>query len=344
MSVRYVVVLFSVFLLVLVLLAVQLLSLPESGNWTSSHSTSKKFTSTEYHFQNVDFPIQPLPRIVASDTRWVQLGKALFNSPLLSADNSVSCASCHDIYHGGDDGFSVSTGIHQQLGDRNSPTVINSVFNFRQFWDGRSRDLKDQAVGPIHNPIEMGSNWPEVIKKLRAEPSFNDSFFALSDEGVTVDNILKAIVSFEESLISENSAIDAYLMGDRSALTAQQKRGLEKFVDYGCVTCHQGRNIGGNLYQKIGRLDQVPETLLNDPGRYSLTQSPQDMFVFKVPSLRNVANTAPYFHNGTVDDLSDAIRIMAKGQLGLELEEEDVADIEALLHSFTGEIPRSLNQ
>ncbi|GAA3915136.1 hypothetical protein GCM10022277_07140 [Litoribacillus peritrichatus] len=266
----------------------------------------------------------------------------MFNSPLLSADNSVSCASCHDVFHGGDDGLPVSTGINQQVGTRNSPSVLNAVFNFRQFWDGRSLNLKDQAEGPIHNPVEMGSDWDEVLEKLRSEPNFVQSFQDLSEDGITVENILKAIVSYEESLVTENAPIDRYLLGEHSALTPQQQAGYRKFVDYGCVTCHQGRNIGGNLYQKIGRLDQVPANLLDDPGRYELTKNPQDMHVFKVPSLRNVADTAPYFHNGSVDELSVAIRIMARGQLGLDLNDADVADLEALLHAFTGELPRSL--
>ncbi|MDK1288861.1 cytochrome-c peroxidase [Pseudoalteromonas umbrosa] len=299
-------------------------------------------TEIVYQSRKVDAPIQPLPVVKEYDVAWAQLGKALFKSPLLSSDNTVSCASCHDLYNGGDDGFPVSVGIKQQLGTRNSPTVINSVLNFRQFWDGRSPNLESQTPEPIHNPMEMGTNWQEVIKKLSDQPGFVKSFNAVSSDGITVDNIIKALVAFEASLISQNSPIDDFLLGNRSALTLQQQRGYDKFVSYGCVTCHQGRNIGGNLYQKVGRLDKVPTQLLDDLGRYELTQNPQDKYVFKVPSLRNVALTAPYFHNGSVDSLSDAIRIMARGQLGLDLSDGDVADIEALLQSFSGELPRSL--
>ncbi|ESP92838.1 MULTISPECIES: cytochrome-c peroxidase [Pseudoalteromonas] len=340
MSSRYVVLVTVCLLAIVLVLAMQLKASQQQHQWQKEVEIQS--TGVTYLERKVEAPIQPLPVVEQYDIAWARLGKALFKSPLLSADNTVSCASCHDLYNGGDDGFSVSVGIKQQLGERNSPTVFNSVLNFRQFWDGRSPNLEAQTPEPIHNPIEMGSNWQDIIKKLKAQPGFVKSFNAVSKEGVTTENIIKAIVAFEASLISQNSPIDAFLLGNTSALSTQQQRGYEKFVSYGCVTCHQGRNIGGNLYQKVGRLDRVPSHLLDDVGRFALTQNPQDKFVFKVPSLRNVALTAPYFHNGSVDNLSDAIRIMAKGQLGLDLSDEDVADIEALLQAFTGELPRSL--
>ncbi|WP_046006523.1 cytochrome-c peroxidase [Pseudoalteromonas rubra] len=342
MSTKYVVIVFSALIAVFLLLAAQFyFSDPHR------HSQSSVYTSLElvsYEPQWVDAAIQPLPRIKQYDVGWVQLGKALFKSPLLSADNTTSCASCHDLYNGGDDGFPVSVGIDQQLGSRNAPSVINAVFNFRQFWDGRSADLTSQLPLPIHNPLEMASNWPQVIGKLNQQPHFVSSFEALSSDGITAENITKAIVAFQMSLVSENTPIDAYLLGDKQALSAKQQRGYRKFVEFGCVTCHQGRNIGGNIYQKMGRLESMPGELLNDFGRYQLTRNEQDKFVFKVPSLRNVASTGPYFHNGSVAQLSDAIRLMARGQLGLEISDEDVADLEALLHAFSGELPRSLKE
>lgn len=297
-------------------------------------------TNTQYHYAPdiVKGAIQPIPNQIEFDEQWARLGKALFNSTLLSRNNTISCASCHLINFGGDDGFPVSTGVDNQIGERNSPTVLNAVFNFRQFWDGRSRNLADQVSGPVHNPFEMGSNWEEVIYKLEREPEFKRAFFELSPDGVTVENIIKAITVFEETLITPNAPIDRYLTGDKEALTAQQLRGYNKFIQFGCVTCHQGRNIGGNLYQKLGRIDKVPAKLLNDVGLFALTQKPNDRYVFKVPSLRNVAETSPYFHNGSVNTLREAVVIMAQAQLGIVLSQEDIDDLVALLQAFSSPV------
>lgn len=296
--------------------------------------------ATEYEFTSVDGPIQPIPKLNSIDPLWRNLGKALFNSPLLSTDNTVACASCHLLSEGGDDGFPVSVGINGSVGTRNSPTVLNSVFSFRQFWDGRSADLAEQAVGPIHNPVEMGSNFPEIISKLKQSPEFVQAFRQVSQKGITEQAIILAIVTFEESLITPNAPIDRYLLGDQSALSVQQQRGYQKFVGFGCVSCHQGRNIGGNLYQRLGRITQVPEKLLNDKGRFELTGNESDQYVFKVPSLRNISRTAPYFHNGSVATLEEAVTIMAKGQLGIDLSEQDIQDLTALLEAFNGHLPK----
>ncbi len=297
-------------------------------------------TDTSYNYTSVQGPIQPIPTTVNVNIQWARLGKALFNSTLLSRDNSIACVSCHLINYGGDDGFPVSTGIDNLTGARNSPTVLNATFNFRQFWDGRSKDLAEQVSGPVHNPIEMGSNWPEVIQKLKQEPQFNRVFLELSPDGVTPSNIIKAITIFEETLITPNAPIDRYLLGDTNALTNQQKRGYDKFIQFGCITCHQGRNIGGNLYQKLGRIDSVPPYLLDDLGLYEITKKTNDRYVFKVPSLRNIAETAPYFHNGSVRTLPEAVTIMAKSQLGVTLREEDIDDLVELLKSFSGPLYR----
>ncbi|MEP0355721.1 MAG: cytochrome c peroxidase [Paraglaciecola sp.] len=293
-------------------------------------------SETEYHFEQVDGPIQPIPRSMVSNVKWVQLGKALFNSTLLSSDNSISCASCHLLDYGGDDGLPLSLGVGSLLGERNSPSVFNSVFNFRQFWDGRSHNLAEQIAEPIHNPNEMATNWQDVISKLKQDPEFNQAFSTISSEGITQQAIVKAIRLFEESLITPNAPIDLYLLGNKSALTLQQQRGYAKFSNFGCSTCHQGINIGGNLYQKLGRIDRMPAKLLDDLGRYELTKNIEDKYVFKVPSLRNVADTAPYFHNGSVATLEEAVIIMAQGQLGLSLSQEDVNDLVAALKSFSG--------
>jgi cytochrome c peroxidase len=298
----------------------------------------KQYIKTVYSFENVQGPIQPIPRNLIIDKNWLILGKALFHSPLLSKDNTISCASCHMIDFGGDDGFPVSTGINNAQGHRNSPTVLNAAFNFRQFWDGRASSLAEQAIGPIHNPIEMGSSWDKITSKLSQDIYFSKTFNKLSAEGVTPENIIKAITIYEESLITPDSPIDNYLLGNKKALTDQQVRGLKLFINYGCSTCHQGRNIGGNIYQKLGRINNIPKILTLDKGRFSVTNEIADEYIFKVPTLRNIAETAPYFHNGSIDNLPDAVRIMAKSQLGRELTNDEVADIVALLHSFSAKI------
>jgi cytochrome c peroxidase len=296
-------------------------------------------TLTTFDFIEVSGPIQPIPHISSIDENWLQLGKALFNSTLLSKDNTVSCASCHLVNQGGDDGFPVSIGINQSMGTRNSPTVLNSVFSFRQFWDGRSSDLADQASGPIHNPIEMGEDFPSIIKKLKKSKEFTRAFNQINENGITAEAIIQAIVTFEESLVTPDAPIDLYVKGDENALTEQQKAGYKKFINLGCVSCHQGVNIGGNLYQKIGRISSVPPALLNDTGRFELSQKESDRYVFKVPSLRNIKRTAPYFHNGSVSTLEEAIDIMAKGQLGITLTKQDTDDLLALFDAFNGRLP-----
>lgn len=293
---------------------------------------------TQYIEPEVAGPIQPIPTIDVIDKSWLRLGKALFNSKLLSKDNSISCASCHLVNFGGDDGFPVSTGINSKTGTRNSPTVLNAVFNFKQFWDGRSHSLEDQIEGPIHNPVEMGTNWKEVLHKLRQDEDFRQMFESVNPRGVTQEALVKAIAIYEQSLVTPNAPIDRYLLGDDKALDYRQKQGLAKFKEFGCITCHQGVNIGGNIYQKFGRLDNIPEGLRKDLGLYEHTGRPEDKHIFKVPSLRNVADTAPYFHDGSVKTLEQAVQTMAKVQLGRELSEEDVSDLVALLNAFSAKV------
>lgn len=295
-------------------------------------------SETVYKYEKVSAPIQPIPTIKSINNDWVALGKKLFQSTLLSKDNTISCASCHMIDQGGVDNLPVSLGIDGNIGTRNSPSVLNAVFNFRQFWDGRSHNLAEQISGPVHNPVEMGSSWAQIVKKLKADKQLSSIFYALSPTGITRANIIKAITIFEESLVTPNAPIDRYVKGDTNALTAQQKKGYEKFTNFGCISCHQGINIGGNLYQKIGRIDSIPSHLAKDLGRYEFTLNENDKNVFKVPSLRNVALTAPYFHDGSVPDLDTAILIMGRGQLGMTLTQEDIQDIKSLLQAFTGEL------
>jgi len=296
-------------------------------------------TSNSYSKPEVTGAIQPLPDLLNIDTEWVNLGKALFHSKLLSKDNSISCASCHMIDYGGDDGFPLSLGVNSQLGERNSPTVLNAVFNFRQFWDGRSSNLAEQVSGPIHNPKEMDTNWAQVIIKLEQANEFKQAFAELGSPRINANDIIRAITAYQETLITPNAPIDLFLKGNLQALSEQQKRGYNKFRTFGCISCHQGKNIGGNLYQKLGRLDiHVPEDLLQDLGRYQITKAESDKHVFKVPSLRNVADTAPYFHNGSVETLEQAVTIMAKAQLGRQLEQQDVQDLVAFLKSLSAPV------
>ena len=317
----------------MLLVAYYILKLPNSEQ-------VKIHTPTEYEYVSVKGPIQPIPKLKSIDPLWRNLGRALFNSPLLSADNTVACASCHVVGQGGDDGFPVSAGINGSIGSRNSPSVLNSVFSFRQFWDGRSADLAEQVVGPIHNPIEMGSNFSQIILKLQQTPEFVQAFRQVTSTGITQEAIIKALVTFEESLITPNAPIDRFLLGDEFALNAQQKVGYQKFIGFGCVSCHQGRNIGGNLYQRLGRIAGVPEKLLKDKGRFNITNNPNDQYVFKVPSLRNINRTSPYFHNGSVATLEEAVTIMAKGQLGIDLTKTDIQDLLALFEAFNGHLPK----
>lgn len=307
-------------------------------SWLSkSHSRANTddVVGTTYHYVQVNSPIQPIPSIASIDRNWYLLGKALFNSTLLSSDNTIACSSCHLVDYGGDDGFAVSTGVKGLQGDRNSPTVLNSTFNIRQFWDGRSASLAEQVAGPIHADNEMASTWNEVIHKLSNDNYFSKTFNNISKQGITAETITLALTIYEQSLITPNAPIDLFLLGNESALSAQQKRGFEKFQSFGCITCHQGVNIGGNIMQKLGRIGEVPDQLLQDKGKFNYTNKETDKHIFKVPSLRNVAQTSPYFHNGSIEKLPDAVKIMAKAQLGVELSELDTQDIVALLQSFS---------
>lgn len=287
-------------------------------------------------------PISPIPDVIPDlDLKKVALGKSLFNETRLSHDNTIACASCHQLEHGGDDGVRFSIGIKGQLSGVNAPTVFNSVFNFRQFWNGRAKNLEEQAAGPIHNPLEMGSNWIEVIAKLKQDPIYVQVFSQSYKNGITSDNIADAIATFVRSLITPNSRFDKYLKGDAKALTPYELSGYALFASYGCISCHQGVNIGGNLYEKLGIMRDYFAERGNiteaDQGRYALTRNPDDMHKFKVPSLRNIALTAPYFHDGTAQTLEQAVIVMAAYQLGASLPGEDVSRIVAFLRTLTGE-------
>jgi cytochrome c peroxidase len=283
--------------------------------------------------------IMPLPLSVDLDTRRVALGHQLFEDPKLSHDGTIACATCHPLDNGGTDRLPQSIGIKAQRGARNAPTVFNSGFNFRQFWDGRAATLEDQAGGPLTSPVEMGSSWPEALDRINTSPAYRQTFTAIYGAPATEAAVRDAIANFERSLVTPNSRFDQYLRGDQTALTADELDGYRKFSSYGCVSCHQGMNIGGNMYQRIGVMQPyIPAPgAEDDRGRMRLTGDPADDHVFKVPSLRNVAVTAPYFHNGSMPTLESAVSAMGNYQLGRPLTGEEIAHLAAFLRTLTGE-------
>ncbi len=266
----------------------------------------------------------------------ITLGKKLFFDTRLSENNTIACASCHKLSEGGDDNLQFSFGINAQEGNINAPTVLNAVYNFRQFWDGRAKNLQEQAMGPIENPIEMGFNFPDLIVKLN-KTEYKNLFSHIYSEGITKLSITDAIAEYEKTLITPNSAFDKYLLGDKDALTKKQKEGYELFKSKGCISCHNGVNIGGNLYSKFGVVENSKSKSL---GRYNITGKKRDIYFFKVPSLRNIAHTAPYFHDGRTSSLKKAISIMAELQTGRFVSEEELKKIELFLHSLSGELPK----
>ena len=290
-------------------------------------------------------PIKPIPETVDVDARKVDLGRKLFHDPQLSKDGTVSCASCHDLASGGDDGLKVSFGIEGREGAINSPTVFNAAFNFRQFWDGRAKDLEEQIDGPIQNPIEMGNLWPEVVSALYRDGDYPKHFSEIYADGITRENVKNAIAEFMKSLVTPNSRFDQWLKGDESALTPLEKQGYALFKDYGCVSCHQGANVGGNMFQVFGVLNDYfkrrGDITEADLGLYNVTGNEEDRHSFKVPSLRMAAFTAPYLHDGTAETLRDAVDAMFEFQLGREAPDADKDAIVAFIKTLAGESKES---
>jgi cytochrome c peroxidase len=285
--------------------------------------------------------LPPLPPVPALSPEKVALGERLFFDKRLSKDNSIACASCHDFARGGSDRMPVSIGVDGQRGPINAPTVFNAALNFVQFWDGRAASLEAQAAGPVHNPLEMASNWVEVLSKLRSDRGYHDAFQRLyPQQGMSGEAIVDAIATYERTLITTNSRFDRFLQGESTALNALEKSGYQRFLDYGCASCHQGTLLGGNMYQRFGVMGdyfagRTPSK--TDLGRFNVTGRAEDRHVFKVPSLRNVAVTAPYFHDGSGNSLEEAVVIMGRYQLGRDLSGPDVASISAFLRTLTGE-------
>ena len=285
-------------------------------------------------------PIRPIPLSMPLDKNKVALGEKLFYESRLSHDNDISCAYCHDLGLGGTDHKVHSLGSGGSANEVNTPTVFNSSLNYRQFWDGRAATLEDQLDGPTHHLKEMSSSWPEIIGKLGKDPAYAAAFAALyPDLGIHEHSIKDAIATFECSLTTPNSRFDKFLRGDPDAITAEEKQGYQLFKSYGCTSCHQGTNVGGNMYQTFGVMadyfaERGNETKA-DLGRFNVTGEEKDVHQFRVPSLRLVVLTPPYFHDGSADSLIKAIDGMAKYQLGRTIPPKD----KRLIIKFLGTLP-----
>lgn len=293
-----------------------------------------------------DEPIQPLPSLPELDSGKVALGRRLFSDPRLSRDGSVSCASCHDLSSGGDDGRPRPVGVGGTEGEVNTLTVFNAAYNVAFFWDGRAATLEQQIASPITGEAEMGARWPEVIDRLKSDPVYSNAFDMLYGS-VRRDSVIDALAVFVRSLVTPDSRFDRYLRGDESAISAREKEGYRLFKKMGCAGCHQGRNVGGNLFQVIGVMEDYGghgegsgedngEKAGVHLGRYNVTGREEDRYKYRVPSLRNVARTAPYFHDGRAETLEEAVEEMARYQIGQPLEDDDKTLIVEFLETLTG--------
>jgi cytochrome c peroxidase len=288
--------------------------------------------------------ISPLPIAHRLDPARVALGRMLFNDPRLSRGGSITCASCHVIASGGDDGRARSIGAGGAEGAINAPSVLNRGFDFRQFWDGRAASLEEQVNGPLTHPKEMASSWEIAIARLADDDAMKRLFRDAYSSGPTPDAVRDAIASYERSLFTPDSPFDRYLCGDESALAAEAREGFRLFQDLGCISCHQGRNVGGNMFQRFGVFGDYIADRGNptdaDLGRFGVTGLERDRQVFKVPSLRNVELTGPYFHDGSALTLEAAVAVMGRYQLGESSRSRQLAGLVAFLGSLTGRVPQ----
>ncbi|MDE0441104.1 MAG: cytochrome B6 [Gammaproteobacteria bacterium] len=295
-------------------------------------------------YANGGEPIRPIPATPDVDPARAALGERLFHDAQLSKDGTVSCATCHDLASGGDDGGRVSFGVGGAAGPINAPTVFNVGFNFKQFWDGRADTLEAQVDGPVQSPVEMGSLWPDIVAKLYRDENYPSEFAAIYPDGITRDTIKNALAEFMRSLTTPGSRFDAWLAGDENAITALERRGYELFKFYGCVSCHQGANVGGNMFQVFGVINNYftrrGDITDADRGRFNVTGNEADMHAFKVPSLRMAVHTAPYLHDGRAATLRDAVDIMFEFQLGREAPDADKNAIVAFIRTLAGQRAR----
>lgn len=286
--------------------------------------------------------LQPVPDPPADlDPGKVELGRTLYHDGRLSKDGSISCASCHDLAKGGTDGERYSTGVGGARGGINAPTVFNAALHLAQGWDGRAADLRAQADGPPNDPVQMASSWPEIVGKLDQDEELKARFLAVYPEGFSGPAIADAIATFEQTLLTPGGAFDRLLLGDEAALDGASREGLEAFRARGCATCHVGAALGGQSYEELGRYGDYfgdrGDATEADAGRFNVTKREEDRHRFKVPSLRNVELTPPWFHDGTVTTLEEATRKMARYQLGVQLEAAEASKLAAFLRTLTGQ-------
>ena len=313
------------------------------GCWPQQDNTKSESAGQVSTTPAPSEPILPIP--VANendlDAKTVALGEKLFHETRLSADNTIACASCHTLQTGGTDHRPRSTGINNVVADLNAPSVFNTAFQFAQFWDGRADTLEDQLDQHIQAQHELGTTWPALIDTLKTIPDYVAAFAALYPDGITRQNIKNALVTFEQSLSTPNARFDQFLRGDSMAITQEEKEGYRLFKDYGCIQCHKGILLGGNMFQFLGMAGIESDTLTQaDLGRFNVTHVERDRHVFKVPGLRNVAVTPPYFHNGTVERLDDAVAVIIRDMLGRDLPEQDLEQMVKFLETLTGEYQR----
>ena len=286
-------------------------------------------------------PITPLETVPGLSSEKVRLGQKLFSDERLSRDNSVSCVSCHDLSINGADEKPLSIGINGKKAVIKTPTVYNTAYNFAQFWDGRSRTLENQVSGPVHNPLEMGSHWGEVTRKLQKDQELLRSFNVLYEDGLTAANIADAIAAFERSLVTVDSDFDRWLKGEENVLSEEAKQGYALFKNYGCISCHQGRNVGGNMYAHMGTFgnyfsDRKMPITEADFGRFNVSGIEEDKYLFKVPSLRLVSLQKYFFHDASESNLEAAVKVMGYYQLGREVNDTDAKLITKFLQSLVG--------
>ncbi|EHQ52681.1 cytochrome-c peroxidase [Ectothiorhodospira sp. PHS-1] len=295
-----------------------------------------EFESYKRYFEPLP-ALPPLPSNNSLTPEKVELGKMLFFEPRISASGVISCATCHNPALGWSDRIPRAVGHDGQVGERNTPTVLNSGFLEAQFWDGREPDLEGQALGPIQAEIEMAMELDDALDQLARFDVYQERFkeaFPGQADPLTAENVAKALASFQRTLNTPNSPFDRYLRGDDNAMTEQQKRGMASFVNNGCIACHRGANFSDSRFHRF----ELPGS--TDEGRFVVTGEERDRFAFRTPTLRNVAVTYPYFNNGSVDNLHDAVQLMGEQMLGRKLEQPVVDDIVAFLHALTGEMPR----
>jgi cytochrome c peroxidase len=286
-----------------------------------------------------DEAIKPIEAVKGINTAQAELGKKLFFDPRLSKSGFISCNSCHNLSMGGTDNLKSSIGHNWNQGPINAPTVLNSSYNLAQFWDGRAKDLKEQAGGPIANPGEMGSTHELAVDIVKSMSGYQQEFkSAFGSDGVDIDRITTAIAEFEKTLVTPNSRFDQWLTGKKDAITKDEEKGYQLFKTSGCTSCHNGAAVGANSYQKMGAVKPY-KTDNKAEGRFAVTKKEADKFMFKVPTLRNVELTYPYFHDGNAATLTDAVDIMGKVQLGKEFSKDENASIVAFLKTLTGDQP-----